>query len=85
MKKLNEFSLILLILIAVFIILQQIGCDKAECEPELTRCAKNIAQICNQDGFWENIIDCKEIEENWICCWVEEEQLYSCLPQEECN
>ena len=65
----------------------------AECETNDTRCQGNVAQICDGDGDWAELMDCDEVvgepEVEWRCCGFEsesypEEILHGCLPAEDC-
>ncbi len=83
---LNKCSLVLFTIAAIFLILYHIGCEESDdCKLAETRCSGDIAQICNEDGFWKNVFHCKELDESWICCWAEDGQFHTCLPPEECD
>jgi hypothetical protein len=85
MNKLTIPTLLLLIGAVIYIILLQIGC--ASCLPAETRCADNVVQICDSNGFWYESAVCRDIGEVWTCCGVEEEgELYhTCQPEMECS
>ncbi|MBU8900633.1 hypothetical protein KRR26_33990 [Corallococcus sp. M34] len=51
-----------------------------------TRCAGNVAQICNADGSWQVLVDCDAVSNNsgaaFTCAYVNEEDAagYTCVP-----
>ncbi|CAM4540520.1 hypothetical protein [Myxococcus xanthus] len=56
------------------------------CAPVSTRCAGNVAQICNGDGNWQVLADCDAVSEHsstaFTCSYVNEEGVagHTCLP-----
>lgn len=56
------------------------------CAPVSTRCAGNVAQICNGDGNWQVLADCDSVSEHsssaFTCTYVNEEGVagHTCLP-----
>ncbi|RKI03386.1 hypothetical protein D7Y15_33105 [Corallococcus sp. AB030] len=56
------------------------------CAPVSTRCAGNVAEICNGDGNWQVLADCDAVSENssasFSCAYVNEEGIagHTCLP-----
>jgi hypothetical protein len=80
MNKLTIPTLLLSVIVAIYLILLQLGC--ASCIPTETRCANNTTQICGSDGIWRDNISCGE--NAWQCCWNEEYQTHSCELPEGC-
>ncbi|NOJ92305.1 hypothetical protein HMI51_05030 [Corallococcus coralloides] len=56
------------------------------CAPVSTRCAGNVAEICNGDGNWQVLADCDAVSEHsnaaFTCGYVNEEGVtgHTCLP-----
>ncbi|WP_141621558.1 hypothetical protein [Myxococcus sp. AB036A] len=56
------------------------------CAPVSTRCAGNVAEICNGDGNWQVLADCDAVSEHsstaFTCAYVNEEGVagHTCLP-----
>ncbi|ATB45962.1 hypothetical protein [Corallococcus macrosporus] len=56
------------------------------CAPVSTRCAGNVAEICNGDGNWQVLADCDAVSEHssaaFTCTYVNEEGVsgHTCLP-----
>lgn len=56
------------------------------CAPVSTRCAGNVAEICNGDGNWQVLADCDAVSERssvaFTCTYVNEEGVsgHTCLP-----
>ncbi|MFP2956547.1 hypothetical protein ACLEPN_01630 [Myxococcus sp. 1LA] len=56
------------------------------CGPVSTRCAGNVAEICNGDGNWQVLADCDAVSEHsnsaFTCTYVNEEGVagHTCLP-----
>ncbi len=48
----------------------------APCAPLETRCASNVAEICDADGDWHELVDCdlvsEQSEEGFVCAYVDE-------------
>jgi hypothetical protein len=43
------------------------GCP-AVCEHLQTRCAADVAQVCDSEGHWQNVMDCSNVEpDEWRC------------------
>lgn len=81
MNKLKSILLLLYFSATIFIILSQLGC----CTLGETRCAGNTVQSCDSLGVWYNVVDCNNIDPNWQCCWTDEINKCSCLPENECK
>ncbi|ADO70322.1 hypothetical protein [Stigmatella aurantiaca] len=56
------------------------------CAPVSTRCAGNVAEICNGDGNWQVLADCDAVSEHsnaaFTCAYVNDEGVagHTCLP-----
>ncbi|WP_328707275.1 hypothetical protein [Citreicoccus inhibens] len=56
------------------------------CTSMATRCAGNVAQICNADGSWQVLADCDAVSNNsgsaFTCAYVNDEDAagYTCAP-----
>jgi hypothetical protein len=48
---------IITILISIIIILSLVSC-KEKCSPKEVRCDGNTQQVCDNDGEWEDLLDC---------------------------
>lgn len=61
-----------------------VGCPNgaATCSQHLqTRCADDVAQICNASGRWEDIANCAEVEGDFpFVCRQDSEGEHTCLP-----
>jgi hypothetical protein len=61
------------------------------CQVEAVRCVvtddgEEIAQVCNGDQSWQDVMSCSTLEPlelKWECCLVDGG--VGCLPQEECS
>lgn len=80
MKKLDWILVIVLAFVTAIAILSQLGC----CTLGETRCKGNTVQSCDSHGIWYNVQDCSEIDAEFQCCWADEIDNCSCLPEEEC-
>lgn len=61
-----------------------------ECKAEESRCQGDLAQLCNSDGEWYDVIDCTTVSPNlWECCLsavdYETEVLAGCVPIDSCD
>ncbi|MCP3104515.1 hypothetical protein LZ198_37200 [Myxococcus sp. K15C18031901] len=56
------------------------------CAPVATRCAGNVAEICNADGNWQVAADCDTVSEHshavFTCTFVSEDGVtgHTCVP-----
>ncbi|PIP43683.1 MAG: hypothetical protein COX17_05665 [Deltaproteobacteria bacterium CG23_combo_of_CG06-09_8_20_14_all_60_8] len=56
------------------------GCP-AVCQTFTTRCANDVAQICDAHGHWQQVMNCREIEPGeWDCS----EGVHEGEPRSEC-
>jgi hypothetical protein len=48
-----------------------LGCPpKPVCTPQAMRCFNNSAQLCDKNGRWRRVMDCKKVKptsKNWKC------------------
>jgi hypothetical protein len=48
-----------------------LGCPpKPVCMPHAMRCFNNSVQLCDKNGKWRSVIDCKKVKptkKNWKC------------------
>ncbi|TQF10405.1 hypothetical protein FJV41_39585 [Myxococcus llanfairpwllgwyngyllgogerychwyrndrobwllllantysiliogogogochensis] len=56
------------------------------CAPVSTRCAGNVAEICNADSNWQVLADCDAVSEHssvaFTCAYVSEDGItgHTCMP-----
>jgi hypothetical protein len=91
MKKINYLNALLVsIAAALAVILAWLllsGCAHDGCKAEAMRCRSNSVEQCNADGDWYVVEHCDGIDPvdwNWTCCYLEQQDLYACLPAAEC-
>lgn len=61
------------------------GCPTPVCAPNDTKCAENVALICDPHGAWVELMWCDEGgigQPGWVCCPTDDG--CTCLPEEEC-
>lgn len=68
-----------IIVVAAFAIL---GCPAAVCEQLETRCASDVAQVCNADGQWQVVMDCGQVEPGAWSCGEDPDEGHTCNPTE---
>ncbi len=50
------------------------------CEQLETQCAEDVAQVCDSQGRWQDVMDCQGVEPGeWSCAHDGEE--HTCIPQ----
>lgn len=56
------------------------GCPStaAVCIHLETQCAEDVAQVCDTQGRWEDVMDCSTVEPGEWSCGVEEDE-HTCL------
>lgn len=91
MKKINLVEALFLVCLALAVLLgvwvALTGCQHDGCKPETMRCRGNNVEQCNADGDWYVVEHCDLVEPidwEWACCYVEQQDLYACLPSEDC-
>ena len=69
-----------IIALALFALL--LACPVAPvCEQLQTRCADAVAQVCDADGRWQDVMNCAEVEgDSTFSCQEEPEEGHTCLP-----
>lgn len=57
------------ILVAIIVVFMFSNCPSpAVCTHLETRCADDVAQLCDADGHWQTVMDCTVITpEGWHC------------------
>ena len=54
------------------------ACSGAVCRKLETRCANNVVQVCDSQGRWQKVIDCREIRPlSWECVFDGED--HTCI------
>jgi hypothetical protein len=70
------------------------GCDGGDsCRPDETRCHGDTVEVCDAEGSWVHLADCRgvtaSVEPSWQCCEVERSAdagvIHACLPASECS
>jgi hypothetical protein len=70
------------------------GCEHGDCATGTTRCGEGRVEVCDGDGRWSAIADCREVSAQqqapWACCAVPRAEdggtpVHACLPQQECE
>lgn len=62
-------------------------CKHSECEPDVTRCAANVVELCDTEEEWVTVMDCSEVAGDgsvWVCCPMRDPNLglvHTCLPE----
>lgn len=85
-KALAMVLVALAILIAIWF--TATGCVHDGCEPETMRCKGNNVEECNADADWYVVEHCdgeEPVDLDWVCCYVEAQGLFACVPAEECE
>lgn len=68
-------------MLAATALLSLAGCPDPECQPVETRCAGEVAEICDSEGFWSVLMDCAATLPPTSCCEVTDpEPGHTCLP-----
>lgn len=53
-----------------------------ECEPNEMQCNGSQVELCDPDGCWFVVQDCGEVGAGFACAYVEDSDVYACLPEE---
>ena len=85
-----------LILIFLVSVLSLIGCRPPDgCASRSTRCVGNVAEVCDADQYFHELMDCDQVSaqsrERFVCGYVEEGTAdgvvrgHTCLPARSSN
>ena len=67
--------------IVIFASLVLSGCPAAVCTHLETRCADDVAQLCDSRGRWQEVANCAEVEGDFpFVCRQDHEGDHVCLP-----
>jgi len=58
------------------------ACPAAVCEHLQTRCADDVAQVCDSRGRWQNVMDCSGVETGAWECGVDDGE-HTCINTDE--
>jgi hypothetical protein len=70
------------ILVTVSILLLAASCPPTGvCEPQQTQCVDDVAQLCDPEGRWQDVMNCAEVEgDHTFSCQQDPEEGHTCLP-----
>lgn len=85
-EQLKTFIAFLTILIVFIIVIYALcGCHD-NCKINTERCHNNRVEVCDGDRDWGLVMNCDKVEPGeWICCYLESEDIFACLPINECT
>ncbi len=67
--------------VLVFALLS-VACPQPVCEALQTRCAGNIAQVCNAQGQWQEVANCDTVTPGEWQCTADEDVGHTCSREE---
>jgi len=92
MKTIQLVEALFLVCLAIAVVLglwvALTGCQHDGCEPAEQRCRGNRVETCDGDEDWYTSEDCDQVEPvdlDWVCCYVQQQDLYACIPRDKCE